>query len=331
MKEQQKETIIKGVAVLMLSQIFIKITGLAYKLYLTNKSGFGDIGNAIYSSGFQIYALLLTFSSTGVPNAISKLISERLAINDYKGANKVFKISLVIFAILGGLGSIFLFLCAGIISEKWIQIPEAKVSLICLAPSIFFVSLSSVMRGYFNGIEKFSTTAKTQFAEQLFKTIFTIVLVELSILVVGKNTKIMAGAANLATTLATICSFVHIFIYYRMKKINKKVSENYKPLRIRETFKKIVGVAFPISISSLIASFNKNIDSFTVVRFLKIYMNEEKAKTQYGILSGKVDILCALPFSLNIAFTTTIVPSISKYMVKGEIKQIKRKKAITTL
>ena len=108
--KNKKESFLKGVFVLLISQIFIKIIGLVYKLYLTNKEGFGDVGNAIYSSGFQIYALLLTFSSTGVPNAISKLISERLAVEDFKGANKIFKISFITFSIIGGIASIILFL-----------------------------------------------------------------------------------------------------------------------------------------------------------------------------------------------------------------------------
>jgi len=69
----------QGILVLMFSQVIIKIVGLIYKLYLTNKNGFGDEGNAIYSAGFQIYALLLTLSSIGVPNAISNLVSGRLA------------------------------------------------------------------------------------------------------------------------------------------------------------------------------------------------------------------------------------------------------------
>ena len=90
MKNKQ-ESFFKGVFLLIFSQILIKIIGLAYKLYLTNREGFGDNGNAIYSSGFQIYALLLTFSSTGVPNAISKLVSERVAIGDNRGAHKIFK------------------------------------------------------------------------------------------------------------------------------------------------------------------------------------------------------------------------------------------------
>ena len=71
----------------MFSQVIIKILGLIYKLYLTNRPGFGDAGNAIYSSGYHIYAMLLTISSLGVPSAIAKLVSERLALGDARGAH----------------------------------------------------------------------------------------------------------------------------------------------------------------------------------------------------------------------------------------------------
>ncbi len=327
--KNKKESFIKGIFFLLISQVFIKIVGLIYKLYLTNKEGFGDAGNAIYSSGFQIYALLLTFSSTGVPNAISKLVSERLAVGDNRGANKIFKIAFVTFALIGITGSVLLFLGAKTIANSWIQIPEAEYSLIALSPSIFFVSITAVIRGYFNGRMSFSATAKSQSLEQIFKTIFTCLLVEM-VCVFGKNnTKIMAAAANLATTLATMSSFTYIYAFYKSKRkeIGQEIlqSVNYKPTRIRKTIKQIITVAMPISISSLISSFNKNIDSFTIVRFLKQNMEPEKAKIQYGILSGKIDSLCALPFALNSAFVSALVPNISKTMAKGNKFEVGKK------
>ena len=327
--ENKKETIFRGIISLLISQVFIKITGLIYKLYLTNKDGFGDSGNAIYSSGFQIYALLLTFSSTGVPNAISYLVSERLAVGDNKGAHRIFKIAFVTFSLIGIFGSILLFIGADTISNNWIQIPEAKYSLIALSPSIFFVSITSVIRGYFNGRQNFSITAKSQSLEQIFKTVFTIGLVELVVILGKKNETIMAASANLATTIATISSFIYIYLYYKVKRkeIGQEIAEtvNYKPTRIRKTLKKIINVAMPISISSLISSFNKNIDSITIVRFLKEFCTEEEAKVKYGILSGKIDSLCSLPFALNVAFVTALVPSISKSMAKKNIDEVRKK------
>ena len=118
-----------GIFSLLISQVLVKIFGVLYSLYLTNKVGFGDEGNAIYMSGYQIYALLLTLSSIGVPNAISKLISEKNSIGDYKNEERILKISILIFSIVGFCGSIVIFAFSEYISNNIIQIPEAKLSL----------------------------------------------------------------------------------------------------------------------------------------------------------------------------------------------------------
>ena len=327
--KKKKETIVKGIIVLLFSQVLIKIIGLIYKLYLTNREGFGDEGNAIYSAGFQIYALLLTFSSTGVPTAISKLVSERLAIGDNKGAHRIFKIAFFTFAIFGIAGTILLFFGARTIATNWLQIPEAEYSLIALSPSIFFVSITSVIRGYFNGREKLSATARSQSIEQIFKTIFTIILVEIIANITKNNTMLMAGAANLATTIATFFSFSYIYMYYKdqRKEIATEIKQsvNYIPTRIRKTIKNILNEAIPISLTSIMSAFSKNIDSFTAVRILKKIIEEQEAKIQYGILSGKVDTLCLVATSLNVPFVTAMVPSIAKSKAINDEKQVAKK------
>lgn len=209
----KKESFMQGVFAMMFSQVLIKLLGLVYKMYLTNREGFGDEGNAIYSSGFYIYSLLLTLSSVGVPNAISKLVSERIAVGDNKGANRIFKIAFFIFGILGFIGTLILFLGAHYISNVILKIPEAEMTLVALSPSIFFVALICVIRGYFNGNGTLKVTANSQTLEQIFKTVFTIILVELVVIALGINTIIMAAGANLATTVATIRKF-YLLIYF---------------------------------------------------------------------------------------------------------------------
>lgn len=194
----------EGVFVLMLSQVVIKIIGLIYKLYVTNKQGFGDKGNAIYGSGFQIYALFLTISSIGVPNAISKLVSEKVAVGDNKGAYRVLKIALVLFGFVGFLCSSVMFLGANYIANNYLQIPEAEIALIALSPSVFIVSVASVLKGYFNGRENLKVTAKSQSLEQIFKTIFTILIVEYIAKLSKNNTVLMVGGGAIATTIATL-------------------------------------------------------------------------------------------------------------------------------
>ena len=193
MLKKRKNSFVTGILWVMFSQVIIKVLGLVYRIYLTNKEGFGDAGNAINSAGFQIYALLLTISSVGVPSAIAKLVSERLAVGDTKGAHRVFKIGFVLFAFVGFIGTLTLFLGAQYLATIWLQIPEAESTLRSLSPSIFFVAMASVIRGYFNGRERLDVTAKSQTLEQLFKSVLTIIIVEIIFVGMGANTTIMAA------------------------------------------------------------------------------------------------------------------------------------------
>lgn len=325
----KSEGFMQGVISLVFSQVVIKIFGLVYKLYLTNREGFGDEGNAIYSSGFQIYALLLALSSIGVPNAVAKLVSEKISIGDTKGSYKIFKTAFFLFGIIGFIGTLILFAGANVISNKWLQIPEAELALVSLSPSIFFVSIISVIRGYFNGRQTMKATANSQTIEQLLKTIFTIILVEGVVIVSGVDTKLMAAGANFATTVATMGSFCYLYKYYKIKNQEIRNEIIYQTRKKQESYstiiKKIIKTSMPMSISAILASINKNVDSVTVVRGLKEFLTEKEAKIQYGILSGKVDTLVMLPLSFNIAFATTLVPTISSLIAKGDYKTIERR------
>ena len=334
-KIPKKETFMQGVITLIFSQVLIKLLGLVYTLYLTNRQGFGDRGNGIVAAGYQIYAMLLTISSIGVPNAISKLVSERVAIGDHKGAHRIFKIAFATFSVIGLVGSLLLFLGARVISVYWLQIPDAEMTLVALSPAIFFVAIASVMRGYFNGRQNIKATARSQTIEQIFKTALTIILVEIVAIISNTSTQWMAGGATLATTLATMAGFGYLYLYYETRKkeiaLEIKSTVNYKYERVRTIVKKILLVSIPIALTAIMSSLNKNIDSFTVVRSLKNFMTEDMAVSQYGILGGKVDTLTSLPLSINVAFSTALVPAISAAKAKKDKETITKKTSFSLL
>ena len=328
-RKLKKASFMKNVVILLIAHVFIKIVGVINKIYLTNREGFGDEGNAIYSSAFQIYALFLTISSIGIPNAVSKLVSERLAIGDTKGAHKVFKIAIVSFGCLGFLCSTVLFTFAHYIACDLIQIPEAELSLLALSPSIFFVSITSVIKGYFNGRENLNVGANSQTVEQLFKVIITIAIIEFIAQSTGLDTRVMAAGAAIATTISEIVCFVYLYRYYTSvkKQIAGEIkrSVNYKYRGIRRTIKDILAVSIPMSIAPILGGINKNIDSMTIVRGLKNFMTETDAKLQYGILSGKIDTLVAFPLSFNSAFSSVLIPIVSAAKASGNYEVANRK------
>ncbi len=328
-RKLKRTSFLKNVAILVIAHIFIKIIGVVNKIYLTNKEGFGDEGNAIYSSAFQIYALFLTISSIGIPNAVSKIVSKRLAMGDSKGAHKTFKIAGITFGTLGFILSIFLCIYSKKIAEEWIQIPEARLSLLALSPAIFFVSITSVIKGYFNGRENLNIGANSQTIEQIFRTIITISLIEFVAQTTGFDTRIMAASAAIATTLSEIICFIYLYRYYRSVKgeIASEIrrSVNYKYKGIRRTIKEILSVSIPMSIGPIIGGINKNIDSMTIIRGLKKFMTETEAKLEYGILSGKIDTLVSFPLSFNLAFTSTLIPVVSAAKASGNLDKANKK------
>ena len=145
----------------------------------------------------------------------------------------------------------------------------------------------------------------------------------------------MAAGANLATTLATFLGFSYLFLYYRSerKEIAAEIKNtvNYKYERVSEIIKRILFVSIPITLTAIMSSINKNVDSFTVVRNLKKFMPEDRATSLYGILGGKVDTLTTLPLAINVAFATALVPAISAAKAKNDHKTITEKTSLSLL
>ncbi len=316
MSKKIKETFKQSVFALLISQIVVKGLGLIYKLYLTNREGFGDEGNAISTASFQVYALILSVTATGLPSAISRLVAERSANGDHKGAYKIFKVSMIIFSTIGLAGSYFLAIFAKKIANSYLNIKEAELSILALAPSVFLVSVISVFRGYFGGRENLKLQARGQTIDQVTKTITTVLFIESSVLLtVNPNTKIMAACTNLSATLANLFECLYLYKAYKKQRYeigsDIKSSTESKRIGTYTILKEIISVAIPISLTAVIGTIANNIDSTTIVNKLKDVIGYEQAKKEYGILSGKVELLISFPLSFNTAISTALLPSIA--------------------
>ncbi|MCX7714328.1 MAG: polysaccharide biosynthesis protein [Clostridia bacterium] len=343
----KKQSFMTNVAIILFSQVMIKLLGMVYRLVITNVRGFGDAGNGYFSAGFQIYTLLLAVSSVGIPNAIAKMVSERTALGDYKGAHKIFKTAFFLFAFIGVLASVILFVGAEFISVQVIKMEGAKYTLMSLAPSIFFVCVSSVIRGYFSGLENMKATSQSQVLEQIFKCFATILIVYM---LIGQPPEIMAAGANFSSSVSTGLSFLYLYVFYtrRKKAIWQKVRSSTvespnKPIRIM--IKSILMISIPISLGSIITAINRIIDTATITRGIETAfaagipgkigiptpeeLNREAVRLA-GILS-KSDVLINMPLALNIAFSTVLVPSVSGALALGKVKEAANKVSYSLL
>lgn len=296
LNEQKTHSFMGNVAIILFAQVMVKVLGLIYRMVITNIDGFGDAGNGFYNAGFQVYTVLLAISSVGIPNAIAKMVAERAALGDYKSAHRIFRTAFTLFAVIGIVCAAILYLGADFIAIHIVNMDGAQYVMRALAPSIFFVCVSSVIRGYFQGLNDMKATSLSQMLEQFFKCGLTIVLVILTVGTMpaimqffskiallyndasGSSAtppEIMAAWANAASSLATMVSFIYLVIFYmrRKKGIDEKIRlsavEDLK-CSTGKLMKSILMLSIPISLASIITAINRVIDLATITRGIEV-------------------------------------------------------------
>ncbi len=303
-KAKKAQSFMINVSIVLFAQFAVKILGLVYRVVLTNIDGFGDAGNGFYTAGFQVYTVLLAISSVGIPNAIAKMVSERAALNDYKGAHNIFKSAFLLFACIGAFCALLLYIGADFVSTYIIGNSEIRYVMRALAPSIFFVCVSSVIRGYFQGLNDMNATSRSQILEQIFKCGLTILFVVLTVGVMplimelfshgflladklyyteavnGQEVtktlpEIMAAWANLASSAATLISFAYLILFYarRKKGLREKIRQSAVDSLKESTghiMKSVLMLSVPISLASIVTAVNRVIDTATITRGIEI-------------------------------------------------------------
>lgn len=329
----KKQSFMKGVAVVLISQLVIKLFGFLYRVILTNIEGFQDVGNSYYSSGYKVYIFILALATTGVPSAIGKLVSEKVAIGDRKGAHRIFKISLMLFTTIGIVFSLLLFLTSEYIADSVLANPGVKYTLATLSPAVLFVSIAAVFRGYFVGLGNMSAHSIAQIIEQIINSVLSVVFV---LMLAGHTPEIMAMGSTAATAVSTLVALLYLYIYYKMNKEqiweDVRLSGKFDEERIKKIIKDIFKYTIPIAITSVVSSLVGMVDLVTVVDGLTTYYQNLGvqdallvANEKFGIISGKVDILVSIPFALNVAIVTPLMPAISAHMARKETSQAQSK------
>lgn len=325
----KKQSFMKGVAIVMGAQILIKLLGFLYRVILTNIEGFQDIGNSYYSSGYKVYIFMLAIATTGVPNAIGKLVSEKVALGDRRGAHKIFKVALNLFTIIGLVFSLALFFGAEYIANNVLSNPGVKYTMATLAPAVLMVSVAAVFRGYFIGLGNVSAHSIGQIIEQIVNSVLSVVFV---IMLVGKSPEIMAMGSTAATAVSTFISLLYLYLYYKKNKeqiwAEVRTSETFNKEGIKRIVKSILKYSIPITITSVVTSLVGMVDLVTVVEGLTEFYSSlgidealRMANEKFGIIVGKVDILVSIPFALNVAIVTPLVPAVAAHLVKKENKK----------
>ncbi len=318
MSESGKNTFVKGAAILGVAGILVKILGAVFKIPLV--SIITSTGMGYYSSAYPIYVMLLAIATSGFPIAISKMVAERRAKGNIRGANEIFHTILPFMAVIGLFTSFFLFLFSDSLATNMLHNPKAVYSLKALALALFFVPIMSGYRGFFQGRNTMGPSAVSQIFEQIGRVIVGLCL---AIVMAKRGLEYGAAGASFGATAGAIFGTVTVLFFYLREKKKIALEKIESPLYEKERKSAIVAellmIAVPIIIGALVKPIMDFIDANMVIGLLKKSgVTELEANSMLGQLSGMATTMVNLPSIVISAIAMSIVPVISYAYSQGK-------------
>ena len=316
-KDTKETNVLAQASILMVAGIITRIIGVLYRSPLT--SVIGDEGNGYYGIAVNIYTMILLVSSYSIPMAVSKVVSSKLAVHQYRNAHKVFKCALMYVLVVGGIASLITFFGASILIPS--NQPKAIPVLRILAPTIFFSGFLGVFRGYFQAHGTMVPTSLSQIIEQVANAVISIgaALLFIHIFAGGDADKVpvfgaMGSAAGIGAGVITGLLFM-LFIYSCNKKyFRKEIQKDSSGVdsSYRDIFKIIFLMVTPVILSTFVYNISTVVDQtlfMDVMGFKK--MNSRIAASLYGVFQTKYTVLINMPVAIANSMSTAMIPAIS--------------------
>lgn len=259
-RTSKPNTFFGGAAILAVGILVVKLIGMFYKIPLLNI--IGEQGSADFNNAYNIYSVLLTISTAGLPVAVSKLVSEADALGRRNQVRRTFRLALALFLILGVLSFLVMFFgseqLAGLMNDSM-----AAPGIRALAPAVICVGCLSAFRGYAQGHGSMTPTAVSQIIEALCK--LTVGL-GLAYWLVGHGADASHAAAGAITgvTVGTIVALAYMLMNFLITRSQEPQLADDRPDEPSTILKHLLMIAVPITISSSMVGIVTVIDTSLV-------------------------------------------------------------------
>ena len=298
--KSSKKMFISGVLALTIANILVKSVGLISKIVLNRVVG--SVGAGYYSSAYEIYAYLYVISTSGLPVALSILVSRSRVRGRIKEAKKIFDISFIALLVIGLLFSVLMMVFSNQIAGL-IGAPKTALCIIAIAPTMLFICLSSSLRGYFQGFQLMTPTAASQLIEAVCKVGIGVGFA-LWAKSRGYDDYVVSAYTILGVTIGVLLGMIYLYI--------KKLFFKEKSYVIEQILKELFVIAIPITLSSSVLSLTTVIDTLMVQnRLLWSGMNEITVRVYYGDYTSLVISMFNLPTIFFYPIANALIPLMS--------------------
>lgn len=321
----KKESFIKGTLILAGAALIARVLGLFQRVPLEHI--LGSVGNASYSQANNAYFMLLTLATAGIPSTLSKMVSERHALNRPEEARRVYHAALIFAAAAGVIMFALLFVMAPYYAQA-AGVPESVVAIRALAPALLLFPLIAIIRGYLQGRNIMIAGGISQVIEQIVRVTTGIVLAFM-LYDWGFSGKDIAAGATFGAVLGGVAALI-VMLYFSVKMLRQDRTEraqDAKPeekLPFKRIYAEIFKLSIPIVLTSLAVSAVNFIDSSIVEPLLRGQIGSEQATYILGILGTRAQMIAGIPPILAIALSQSLVPIISAAYARKDQEHLQR-------
>ncbi len=332
--KQKNDFLVQG-AILGVASIIVRVIGLIYRVPLNNI--LGEKGVAYYGVAYDVYSILLLLSSYSMPLAVSKMVSARVAVGDYKNTRKIFY-STVVFAFFMGCAAFAITFFGADLFAKILNYPQSALALRVLSPALVILSVLGVLRGYFQGLGTMVPTSVSNIVEQIINAIVSIVAAKvlynsaLDMADQGTNLPESYGAAGgtlgtVAGALAGLIFMVVLFMAYKgtMDKRAQR-DKDRESIAYKAIFRTLIITIVPVILSTTIYNIGSLLDSgfFSNIMSAK-GTDQDTIDTLTGMYTGNYRVIINVPIALANALASSLIPSVVASVAQSRRGEIIRK------
>ncbi|GAB6157444.1 stage V sporulation protein B [Desulfotomaculum varum] len=301
------QSFILGALILLTASFVNRIIGFVYQIMMIRLIKPEGIG--LFNMVFPVYILVLVLATMGIPVAVAKLVAEEAAKNNMRGANRIFKVSLLIL-----LCSSIFFTVLMVLASPWLTkyvFPNPKVYYIflCLLPGIIVVSVCSVFRGYFQGLQQMAPTAITQTLEQIVRVTAGL---SIAYLMLPRGVEYAAAGASLGVVIGEFAGCLAMLYMFIKKKQPLPAGYRWVHEPLPQTLRRIFNLGVPVTMTRFASTLLISAEAFLIPQRLQASgMSVQQATSVYGQLVGIAETLLYTPSMITIALATALVPAVS--------------------
>jgi len=321
-KRRKLRSFFSGVVILAVSNLLVKCAGLLFKIPMNYI--IGDTGMGYYNSAYSVYTFLYMLSTSGLPVALSVMVSENRSLGRSRAMARVFRLALLIFCIIGAITSAVMIFASNVMCEL-IGSDNSALSIITIAPTMFFICVSSAYRGYFQGCGNMLPTAVSQLIEALFKLLFG-VSAALYAIRSGYGIEVVAAYAVSGLTLGAFSGMIYLMAYKHIfGKHDLSCAEitcTDDTVEMGEILRRFIKISLPVTLSASVMSLTGMIDTALIQRvLLESGMSEKMATTLFGNYTSLAVPMFNLPPVLVYPVAYSLVPVVASAISSGKHKK----------